>query len=234
MQLLLRHALPLRAQAPVGGADPELAPSGLLQAEAVGAFLEGESVHAVVSSPMVRAKQTADPLATRRGLPVVIEDDLAEYDSGQPSYVPVHELRESDPALWQQMMRGELPGHVDLPAFRGLVVGALERVAERNSGRRTVAVFCHAGVINAALGAYLGIARAPPLRHRLLQREPDRCGPVGATSRPERQRDRARPGGAGRNRLTPGWAALARRPRAAPRPGPRTPAAPGAGRSPAR
>jgi 2,3-bisphosphoglycerate-dependent phosphoglycerate mutase len=160
--VLIRHALPVRAHVESGTADPELAGLGREQADALARFLEAETVDAIASSPMLRAQQTASPLSRSLKLPVDIHDDLAEYDSDQQSYVPVHELREADPVLWQQMLRGDMPDHVDLDAFRARVIGALERIVDAHPGRRTVAVFCHAGVINAALSGYLEIARALP------------------------------------------------------------------------
>jgi 2,3-bisphosphoglycerate-dependent phosphoglycerate mutase len=160
--LLIRHALPVRAHVESGTADPELTDLGRQQADALTRFLQSETVDAIASSPMRRAQETARPLSLSRELPVEIHDDLAEYDSGQQSYVPVHELREADPALWQQMLRGDLPDHVDLAAFRARVISALERIADAHPGRRTVAVFCHAGVMNAALSGYLEIARGLP------------------------------------------------------------------------
>jgi probable phosphoglycerate mutase len=107
-------------------ADPPLAALGLRQAQAVAAFLADEPVDAVVSSPMLGAQQTAQPLADALDVPVQPVDDLAEYDSGQQSYVPVHQMRETHAELWQQMLRGDLPDFVDLDAFRARATGALE------------------------------------------------------------------------------------------------------------
>ena len=139
-----------------------MAPLGLRQAGAVAAFLADEPVRAIVSSPLLRAQETAAPLAEALGQPVELVSDLAEYDSGQQSYVPIHEMRETHAEMWQQMLRGDLPEFVDVEAFRDRVSGALERIMEDYPGRGAVAVFCHAGVINVALGRYLGLARALP------------------------------------------------------------------------
>jgi 2,3-bisphosphoglycerate-dependent phosphoglycerate mutase len=160
--ILVRHALPLRMHSAEQPADPELAGHGQLQAAALAGFLSAEPVHAIVSSPLVRAQQTAQPLAAALGLPVGIEPELAEFDAGNRSYVPFHELREADPVQWAQLARGDVPGHIDVDALRARVTAALERLAQGYPGRQSVAVFCHAGVINAALSAYLGIARALP------------------------------------------------------------------------
>ena len=56
---------------------------GELQAAAlVGRVASMGSISAVVSSPLVRARQTADAIATKLGQPVEVDDDLAEVDFG--------------------------------------------------------------------------------------------------------------------------------------------------------
>lgn len=160
--VLVRHGLPERMDVTAGTADPPLAPLGRRQARAVAGFLADEPVRAIVSSPLLRAQQTAAPLAETLGQPVGLADNLAEYDSGQQSYVPIHEMRETHAEMWQQMIRGDLPEFVDVEAFRSRVTSALERIMEEYPGRGAVAVFCHAGVINVALGRYLCINRALP------------------------------------------------------------------------
>ncbi len=162
--VLVRHALPLRIDAGdgphAGPADPGLAPRGVEQARAVVAALAGEDVTAVYTSPLARARQTAQPLADARGLTPVVADGLAEFDSGESSYVPVEELRAADDPRWHALQRGELyaPG-VDPDAFRRRVVAAVEAVAAAHPGGRAV-LFTHAGACNAYLGHLLGQDRA--------------------------------------------------------------------------
>jgi broad specificity phosphatase PhoE len=160
--VLVRHGLPERMEVADGVADPPLARLGRQQARAVAAFLADEPVEAIVSSPQLRARLTAQPLADLLDVAVQVVADLAEYDSGERSYVPVHQLHETNAEMWQQMLRGDLPDFVDVDAFRTRVTTALEQVMAAHPGRGKVAVFCHAGVINVALGGYLGIARALP------------------------------------------------------------------------
>jgi probable phosphoglycerate mutase len=152
----------VRTRSDTGAADPILAECGHRQAGVLAQFLLAEPIHAVVASPMARARQTAEPLASAPGLVVAIEPGLVENDAGHSSYVPVHELRETDPAPWQLLIRGDVPASVEVNALRARVVASLNAIAQRYPGRQTVAVFCHAGVINAALSAFLGIDRALP------------------------------------------------------------------------
>ena len=90
--LLIRHALPLRSE--VGeGSDPELAETGWQQARRLPDALARFEVSRLVSSPQRRARQTAAPVADALGLPLEIEDRLAEYDRGMSHYVPLEEVR---------------------------------------------------------------------------------------------------------------------------------------------
>ena len=159
--VLVRHALPVRVDATPDGspADPGLAPLGVEQAERVVQALAGDEVTALYSSPAARAQQTAAPLAAALGLEPVVEPGLAEFDSGDPSYVPVEELRAAGDPRWAELVRGELYSTgVDPVAFRSRVVAAVEAVAQRHPGGRAV-LFTHAGACNAYLGHLLGQTR---------------------------------------------------------------------------
>ncbi len=159
MQLVLvRHALPERVQGVAGPADPSLTERGRGQAQRLVAAL-GPDVHALYSSPMARARETAAPVAAALGREPLILDDLREYDADAGHYVPVHEMARLDPPAWERMRAGLLPEHVDVPAFTARVGGALEGVVAAHPGRETAVVVAHAGVINCWLAHLLGIAR---------------------------------------------------------------------------
>jgi 2,3-bisphosphoglycerate-dependent phosphoglycerate mutase len=182
--ILVRHALPFRAlpasvgenppgagpdpaagggadpaAAPRNGADPGLTELGHRQAARVVDALAGEPVTAIYSSPMRRARETADPLVTARGLAPVILPGLAEYDSGLSHYIPVHEMARLDPEAWQRMLAGQLPAEVDVAAFTDRVERAVALITEAHPGTATVACFAHAGTINVYLAALLGLSR---------------------------------------------------------------------------
>ena len=159
--VLVRHALPERIDATADGgpADPGLVDAGRAQAERVVRALETDRVDAVYSSPAARALQTAEPLARALGAEVVVEPGIAEFDSGDGSYVPVEELKASGDPRWELLARGDLySAGVDPVAFRARVVAAVEAVAERHPGGRAV-LFTHAGALNAYTGHLLGQSR---------------------------------------------------------------------------
>ena len=150
--LLIRHALPIRIDegATEGPADPALAPLGRAQSTALAQWLADEPVEAIWSSPMRRARETAEPLARQLRLPVVVDEGLAEYDRHALSYIPIEELKAANDPRWREMP--ERPEE-----FARDVVQAVERVIASHPGQR-VAVVCHGGVINAYAGHVLGIA----------------------------------------------------------------------------
>jgi 2,3-bisphosphoglycerate-dependent phosphoglycerate mutase len=154
--LIIRHGLPVRIDDAGGPADPELAEQGHLQAKRLADWLRHDRIDAVFTSPMRRARQTADPLAEVLGLAAVVDDELAEFDRGQHFYVPIEELKAARDPRYEQLMKGEYETEVDPYTFRDVVTVAIERIIEANRGG-TIAVVCHGGVINAYASHVLGI-----------------------------------------------------------------------------
>ena len=144
--LLIRHGLPLHVENQDGQpADPPLSATGHRQAGLMAQWLAQERIDRLYSSPLVRARETALPLAEVLDLQIEIEDGVAEYDRHDSSYVPMERLKELDYQRWRKMMRGEaIEGFEE---FSRTVVSTLERIVRENSGKR-VAITCHGGVIN--------------------------------------------------------------------------------------
>src|SRR6185369_5446397 len=112
--------------------DPELTRRGNEQAERLGAWLGGEAVDHVVSSPLRRALETAAPVAAAHGLAVEILDGLQEWDAHADHYIPMEELREKKDDQWQAMVDGrwEDYGGENPERFRDRIVPTLNAVIE--------------------------------------------------------------------------------------------------------
>ena len=146
MQLLLvRHALPLRSEAGQGS-DPDLSPEGVEQAKRLPDALKRFPITRLVSSPQRRALQTGQPVADALGLPIEVDERLAEYDYGQSHYTPIEQASEED---LKRLMSGQLPGDVDQDAFIARVRAGIDDVVAAAGHDETVAVFSHGGVVNA-------------------------------------------------------------------------------------
>ncbi|MGQ4386883.1 bifunctional RNase H/acid phosphatase [Streptomyces sp. SAS_270] len=100
--VLLRHGeTPLTPQkrfSGSGGADPSLSAVGREQAERAAAALAARgTVQAIVASPLARCRQTAQAVADRLGLDVVVDDGLREADFGAWEGLTFAEVRERHP-----------------------------------------------------------------------------------------------------------------------------------------
>lgn len=156
--LLIRHARPRRRELEEGEiADPDLTEQGHAQADALAKWLAGEQVDALYSSPMRRAMQTAEHVALRLRLEIVVDPELAEFDRQSHFYVPIEELRQEKDQRWHDLVAGRWgpDGEVDPRTFQAVVVEAVERVITANPAR-TVAVVAHGGVMNAYLAHVIG------------------------------------------------------------------------------
>jgi len=160
--LLIRHAEPVRIGpgTAAGPADPHLTERGRAQADRLAAWLAVERVDAVLSSPLRRARDTAEPVGRALGVDVEVVDNLMEYDARSDFYIPVEELRETRDHHWTAMIEGrwdELGGEPP-DQFRARIVPCVGAIIERFPGG-TVAAVCHGGVINVYLAALLGLDR---------------------------------------------------------------------------
>ncbi|WP_410767928.1 histidine phosphatase family protein [Fontibacillus sp. BL9] len=78
--------------------DSPLTSTGLLQADKVASFLGRKSVTRIVSSPLIRAMQTAMPLSDLLSIPVEIWMNLYEYREGPAFYsLPRKEIQKFVP-----------------------------------------------------------------------------------------------------------------------------------------
>jgi probable phosphoglycerate mutase len=162
--LLIRHG---RSADVVPGspesADPPLHDIGREQAQRLAERLEGKEIHAVASSHLARARQTAEPLATARGLDVEVFVDLEEVRLGDWSDGEFRRrAAANDPEFVAWSATGTwdgIPGGEGDTALRARVATVIDALAARHRGH-TVAVVCHGGVIAAYLAHVLGIERS--------------------------------------------------------------------------
>jgi probable phosphoglycerate mutase len=163
--LIIRHGRPERVEDLATSADPPLTDTGLRQAEAVARFLLGEPIDHIVSSPMRRARQTAQPLADALGIDAEVIADLAEIDKDANHYVPMEEVKAAGGEAWQAILDNPISMHgdVDVEAFADTVTAAFGRIIVDNPGK-TVAVFCHGMVTMQFLRRILGYEDVHGLR----------------------------------------------------------------------
>jgi 2,3-bisphosphoglycerate-dependent phosphoglycerate mutase len=155
--ILIRHALPLRVEKQDGSpADPGLSETGIEQARRLARWMGSERLEAIYSSPMNRAHMTAKFLAEAKGIQIILEPGVMEFDHRSSTYVPMEELRAKDYERWRDLVSGGFENLYNLNDFRKIVLNSLEKIIQQNSGKR-VAVVCHGGIINIWAAHVLGI-----------------------------------------------------------------------------
>ena len=153
-----------------GASDVPLNATGQAQARAAAQRLATSGVNAIWSSPLRRARDTADCVAQVLGLPVLVVPELAERNWGELEGRP-RELRQ----------RGVTPpGGESLEDFSARTLRGLQQIASS----RLPLIVAHSGTFR-VLGAWLGLpAQAAPVANSLpLQLSPApgggwRCAPL--------------------------------------------------------
>ena len=136
----------------LGRRDPPLSETGVAQAEALAALLGDAGIAAIWSSPLERARRTADVVGTALGIEPVILDALIESDRGDWEGRLVADLARDSPALHAAFLAADpsfrFPGGESLAEQRQRTRAALATVA---AGPLPALVVAHAGTIRAAL-----------------------------------------------------------------------------------
>ncbi|MCF8535957.1 MAG: bifunctional RNase H/acid phosphatase [Rhodoluna sp.] len=137
------------------GDDPDLSEVGVLDANAVatalgqigskGPWQRIAPISAIVSSPMKRARQTAEVIAKQHGLKVTENENLREISFGDWDGLTHEEAQQKDSTLWQSW-RGSWsvspPNGESLEVFDQRLQLARQQIAERHAGK-TVVVVAH-------------------------------------------------------------------------------------------
>jgi len=159
--LLIRHGESEGNRDRVFTRTPEvpLTPAGRAQARATAEFVRGRyEPRFLVSSPFIRARQTAEILGEVLGLPLVIEEDLRERSYGEYAGLPYRTAREEfDPeAYWNWRP----PGGESLEEVSVRVGSVLDRIVARANHHDAVVV-SHGGVMMALWRHVMGEWQRP-------------------------------------------------------------------------
>ena len=142
-----------------GRLDFGLSELGRLQAQRVAERLGNENIARLVTSPLLRAAQTADVIGAGRGLIPLAEPALMEYDAGEISGLTGEEIRKRHPEVVATYARGERPrfaGEEGRGVFTKRLADVLARLTSGPEGETTVAV-AHGGVVGAVCHLLIGL-----------------------------------------------------------------------------
>ena len=159
--LLVRHGLTATTGKVLPGRSPglHLSDDGRKQAEAAAQrMVKVPRLAAIYSSPLERARETADALARARRMPVKIDRGLLECDFGDWTGRKLAELVKRPE--WDVVQRHpsafRFPGGESFSEMQTRITGALARLVAEHPGRVVVAV-SHADPIKAAVAHALGV-----------------------------------------------------------------------------
>jgi broad specificity phosphatase PhoE len=133
---LVRHGqTPLNESGVLRGLlDPPLDEAGHLQAGRLGAVLGPQMPSVIVTSPLLRARQTAQPVADRAGREVTTDRRLLDRDYGRWTGTD----RETVVARWGSV--DDAPSVEPVRAVRERAVRGLTDIAQRSRGGTAVVV----------------------------------------------------------------------------------------------
>ncbi len=134
-----------------GQLDVPLNAIGFEQALRVAQRMTGEQVHQLISSDLLRARQTATASQQILGLALQSDAGLREQGSGVVDGMSVAEVQQKFPQAWNRWIGFDpdyaFDGGETTRAFHARVIAALQRLSAGRTGQRLVVV-THGGVLD--------------------------------------------------------------------------------------
>ena len=137
-----------------GSSDIELSDVGVKQAHKLASFLKNEDIAAMVSSPLKRARATADAIASQHQLLVELSNGLKELEVGEFEGMPISTLNTTFSQFlmrwWDEGGAKRLPGGESLVELQRRSWVAIEHLLANHKGG-VVVVVSHYFVILAVI-----------------------------------------------------------------------------------
>ena len=137
-----------------------LTEKGIEQAEKAAKFLEHMNISAIYSSPIERARHTAEIVGKHNSLDVTIDDRLIELDMGKFTGVPYDEIFNSHGNVFMKFYNGELEiAHNGVETFSEVkkrILGIVDHVIENHPDQNVVLV-THMDPIKAMLSTVVDL-----------------------------------------------------------------------------
>jgi len=138
-----------------------LTEKGIEQAEKTAKFVEQMNISAIYSSPIERAKHTAEIVAKHNSLDVITDDRLIELDMGKFTGVPYDEIFTSHGNVFMKFYNGELEiAHNGVETFTEVkkrVLSIVDHVIEKHPDQNVVLV-THMDPIKAMLATVVDLS----------------------------------------------------------------------------
>lgn len=134
-----------------GHVDVGLNEIGHEQARRVAARLAAERADHLYVSDLLRARQTAHPVAQKLGVRSIVDAALREQSFGAVDGMRVDDIKAQHPQAWEAWLRFHedycMPGGETMREFHARVMAAVRRIAADHHGA-TVVIVTHGGVLD--------------------------------------------------------------------------------------
>jgi broad specificity phosphatase PhoE len=147
--LLIRHGQSQANQAGTfqGRLDSELSPLGRAQGEKLSRHLASFPIQALYSSPLLRARITAELITRHHALSMRMDENLAEVDVGNLAGKPYDSVQVEYPGFMKEFRRNpattRFPAGETLAEVQARALAAVERIRQEQGDEGTIAVVSH-------------------------------------------------------------------------------------------
>ncbi|MDU4891241.1 MAG: histidine phosphatase family protein [Clostridium sp.] len=139
-----------------GRADFPLTNLGIKQATVMAEALSSNyKISKIYSSPLLRAKETAQSLSKATHAPITFEDNLMEFNNGLLAGLSREEANEKYPEPEVRYPHTALYGMESMINFRSRAEAILSKIIAENNPYSTIAIVAHGGIINMLLRSFL-------------------------------------------------------------------------------
>jgi broad specificity phosphatase PhoE len=151
-----------------GRLDLPLAPLGREQARQIARWFKSKQLHGILTSPLARARETAQIVASELELPEAdVADHLNELDTGLFTGLTVPQITEKYPRQWRAFQADSweaVPRAERIDALMARAAKHWETLAAlQQQGRRNILSVTHSGILQWLIKVTFGHSRWMPL-----------------------------------------------------------------------
>ncbi len=153
-----------------GQKDVPLNDEGHRQAMLLARFLEKENIEVIYSSPLLRARETAMVITSKRDIKLQLEEGFLEINFGEwegRRYTDLNEEQRQVAACWYNTPESVcIPGGEPFLAFRQRILNTYNHIIKTNKDKN-IGIITHAGVIRVIISSVLEMPEGILARLRL-------------------------------------------------------------------
>lgn len=126
-----------------GKVDIELNATGIKQAEETALKLKNTAIDIIISSPLKRARQTAEIINKEKNLPIIIDDRISERDFGEFEGMSTMDFDFN--AFWSYKQNNKYNKAENIRMFFKRVYDFLDDIKEKYKGKK-ILIVSHGGI----------------------------------------------------------------------------------------